>query len=34
GDSAAHAQQMLQYWWLQADEATRKEFMSWAIKQL
>ncbi|WP_338592573.1 DUF2057 domain-containing protein [Shewanella khirikhana] len=29
-----HAQQMLQYWWLQADEKTRKEFMSWAIKQL
>lgn len=29
-----HAQQMLQYWWLQADEQTRKEFMSWAIKQL
>lgn len=32
--SAEHAQQMLQYWWLQADEQTRKEFMSWAIKQL
>lgn len=30
----AHAEQMLQYWWLHADEATRKEFMSWAIKQL
>lgn len=30
----AHAQQMLQYWWLHADEETRKEFMSWAIKQL
>ncbi|WP_372870666.1 DUF2057 domain-containing protein [Shewanella sp.] len=29
-----HAQQMLQYWWLQADEKTRKEFMSWAIQQL
>ncbi|WP_076408633.1 DUF2057 domain-containing protein [Shewanella sp. UCD-KL12] len=29
-----HAEQMLQYWWLHADEATRKEFMSWAIKQL
>ena len=29
-----HAEQMLQYWWLQADEKTRKEFMSWAIKQL
>ncbi|QSX38491.1 DUF2057 domain-containing protein [Shewanella sedimentimangrovi] len=34
GDSPIHAQQMLQYWWLQADDATRKEFMSWAIKQL
>ncbi|MCE9678264.1 DUF2057 domain-containing protein [Shewanella sp. AS1] len=31
---ANHAQQMLQYWWLHADEQTRKEFMSWAIKQL
>ncbi|RTR34321.1 DUF2057 domain-containing protein [Shewanella atlantica] len=31
---AAHAQQMLQYWWLHADQETRKEFMSWAIKQL
>ncbi|GIU48717.1 DUF2057 domain-containing protein [Shewanella algidipiscicola] len=31
---AEHAQQMLQYWWLHADEKTRKEFMSWAIKQL
>lgn len=30
----AQAEQMLQYWWLQADEKTRKEFMSWAIKQL
>ncbi|MEI6860524.1 MAG: DUF2057 domain-containing protein [Shewanella sp.] len=29
-----HAQQMLQYWWLQADDKTRKEFMSWAIQQL
>ncbi|MCL2915803.1 DUF2057 domain-containing protein [Shewanella corallii] len=33
-NSAAHAEQMLQYWWLQADEQTRKQFMSWAIKQL
>ncbi|MFQ6371510.1 DUF2057 domain-containing protein [Shewanella sp. YIC-542] len=33
-DSSAHAKQMLQYWWMNADEATRKEFMSWAIKQL
>ncbi|QYJ96419.1 DUF2057 domain-containing protein [Shewanella alkalitolerans] len=31
---ADHAQQMLQYWWLHADDKTRKEFMSWAIKQL
>ncbi len=31
---ANHAQQMLQYWWLHADDETRKEFMSWAIKQL
>lgn len=28
------AQQMLHYWWQQADEQTRKEFMGWAIKQL
>ncbi|MCL1065378.1 DUF2057 domain-containing protein [Shewanella olleyana] len=32
--SATHPEQMLQYWWLQADEETRKEFMSWAIQQL
>ncbi|GIU02399.1 MULTISPECIES: DUF2057 domain-containing protein [Shewanella] len=32
--TATHPEQMLQYWWLQADEETRKEFMSWAIKQL
>ncbi len=32
--SEATPQQMLQYWWLQADEKTRKEFMSWAISQL
>ncbi|WP_153915490.1 DUF2057 domain-containing protein [Shewanella sp. TC10] len=32
--SSTHPEQMLQYWWLQADEETRKEFMSWAIKQL
>lgn len=30
----ATPQQMLQYWWLQADDKTRKEFMSWAISQL
>ncbi|MCL1046178.1 DUF2057 domain-containing protein [Shewanella electrodiphila] len=34
GETATHPEQMLQYWWLQADEETRKEFMSWAIKQL
>ncbi|WP_299788124.1 DUF2057 domain-containing protein [uncultured Shewanella sp.] len=33
-NDAAHAEQMLQYWWLHADDETRKEFMSWAIKQL
>ncbi|QQX78835.1 DUF2057 domain-containing protein [Shewanella sp. KX20019] len=33
-DDAAKAEQMLQYWWLHADEKTRKEFMSWAIQQL
>ena len=33
-EEAAKAEQMLQYWWLHADEQTRKEFMSWAIKQL
>ncbi|NKF51810.1 DUF2057 domain-containing protein [Shewanella sp. WXL01] len=32
--TGSQAEQMLQYWWLQADEETRKEFMSWAIKQL
>ncbi|WP_119969661.1 DUF2057 domain-containing protein [Shewanella japonica] len=32
--TGTHPEQMLQYWWLQADEETRKEFMSWAIKQL
>ena len=33
-NDAEHAEQMLQYWWLHADPDTRKEFMSWAIKQL
>jgi uncharacterized protein len=32
--SEEHAQKMLQYWWLQADDNTRREFMGWAIKQL
>ncbi|NRB25521.1 DUF2057 domain-containing protein [Shewanella sp.] len=33
-DKGKHAQQMLQYWWLHADDKTRKEFMGWAIQQL
>tara|TARA_R110002033_G_scaffold52058_3_gene99135 strand:- start:1433 stop:2134 length:702 start_codon:yes stop_codon:yes gene_type:complete len=33
-NTPAQAEQMLQYWWLQADDKTRKEFMGWAIKQL
>ncbi|MGL5360696.1 MAG: DUF2057 domain-containing protein, partial [Shewanella sp.] len=33
-NAAASPEQMLQYWWLQADDKTRKEFMSWAISQL
>ncbi|NMH64427.1 DUF2057 domain-containing protein [Shewanella salipaludis] len=33
-EAANQPQQMLQYWWLQADEKTRKEFMGWAIQQL
>ncbi|BAJ02947.1 DUF2057 domain-containing protein [Shewanella violacea] len=33
-DKGEHANQMLQYWWLHADDKTRKEFMSWAIQQL
>ncbi|MGL4473507.1 MAG: DUF2057 domain-containing protein [Shewanella sp.] len=33
-NDGANPEQMLQYWWLQADDNTRKEFMSWAIKQL
>ncbi|WP_299004729.1 DUF2057 domain-containing protein [uncultured Shewanella sp.] len=32
--SAKEAQQMLKYWWKQADEPTRKAFMSWAIQQM
>lgn len=32
--TATNPEQMLQYWWSQADEKTRKEFMSWAIQQL
>ncbi|WOT04072.1 DUF2057 domain-containing protein [Shewanella youngdeokensis] len=33
-DDSAKAEQMLQYWWLHADEQTRKKFMGWAIEQL
>jgi uncharacterized protein YccT (UPF0319 family) len=33
-NSKAQAEQMLQYWWLQADDKTRKAFMGWAIQQL
>ncbi|WP_299494218.1 DUF2057 domain-containing protein [uncultured Shewanella sp.] len=32
--SAKEAQKMLKYWWQQADEPTRKAFMSWAIQQM
>ncbi|MBY5921165.1 DUF2057 domain-containing protein [Ferrimonas balearica] len=28
------AEEMLKYWWEQADDATRKAFMSWAVQQL
>ncbi len=30
----ARAEEMLKYWWEQADDATRKAFMSWAVQQL
>ncbi|NRD73504.1 DUF2057 domain-containing protein [Shewanella sp. VB17] len=33
-NKALQSEQMLQYWWSHADPKTRKEFMSWAIKQL
>ncbi|GAA4897738.1 DUF2057 domain-containing protein [Ferrimonas pelagia] len=34
GDNAIQAEAMLKYWWQQADEPTRKAFMSWAVQQL
>ncbi|MBY5990836.1 DUF2057 domain-containing protein [Ferrimonas balearica] len=34
GQSASQAEEMLKYWWNQADEQTRKAFMSWAVQQL
>lgn len=33
-EHTATPEQMLQHWWQRADEQTRKEFLSWAIKQL
>ncbi|GAA5188970.1 DUF2057 domain-containing protein [Ferrimonas gelatinilytica] len=30
----ANPEAMLKYWWQQADEPTRKAFMSWAVQQL
>ena len=32
-NKAVQSEKMLQYWWSHADHKTRKEFMSWAIKQ-
>ena len=37
GESSGHTAtpgEMLQVWWQRADEQTRKDFLSWAIKQL
>ncbi len=34
GETNATPEQMLRMWWQRADEATRKEFLSWAIKNL
>lgn len=34
GPSTATPADMLQLWWQRADQQTRKEFLSWAIKQL
>ena len=34
GGHTATPGEMLQVWWQRADEQTRKEFLSWAIKQL
>ena len=34
GAGVGEAERNLHYWWQQADEKTRKEFLGWAIKQL
>jgi uncharacterized protein YccT (UPF0319 family) len=34
GETTATPAQMLQIWWQRADEETRREFLSWAVKQL
>ncbi len=34
GGQGASPEQMLRLWWERADEQTRKDFLSWAIKQL
>ncbi|WP_028112225.1 YccT family protein [Ferrimonas kyonanensis] len=34
GDDVTNPQMMLKYWWQQADEKTRKDFMSWAIQNM
>ncbi|TKB58565.1 YccT family protein [Ferrimonas aestuarii] len=33
-DTQLNPNAMLKYWWQQADEKTRKEFMSWAIQNM
>lgn len=34
GDVKLNPEAMLKYWWQQADEKTRKEFMNWAISNM
>ncbi len=34
GADPANPEAMLKYWWQQADEPTRRAFMSWAVQQL
>ncbi|TKB48222.1 DUF2057 domain-containing protein [Ferrimonas sediminicola] len=34
GDAKLNPEAMLKYWWQQADEQTRKEFMTWAISNM
>ncbi|BDY05889.1 DUF2057 domain-containing protein [Ferrimonas sp. YFM] len=34
GDVKLNPEAMLKYWWQQADEKTRKEFMTWAISNM